>query len=46
MTILGAMHDPHLFGPWFVDRASRRAWEAFLAALFGLLMDADALAIY
>ena len=46
MTILDAMHDPHLFRPWFVDRASWRAWEAFFAALFGLPMDPDALAIY
>ena len=42
MTILEAMRDPALFGPWFKDRDSWRAWEAFLAALFGLPMDADA----
>lgn len=46
MTILEAMHDPALFGPWFKDRMSWRAWEAFLAALFGLPMDADAAATY
>jgi hypothetical protein len=34
VTILDAMHDPALFGPWFKDRASWRAWEAFFAALF------------
>ena len=46
MTILDAMHDPKLFGPWFKDRDSWRAWKSFLAALFGLPMDANALAIY
>ncbi len=46
MTILDAMRDPALFGPWFADRASWRAWEAFLAALFGLPMDAAAAALY
>src|ERR1035437_5707500 len=46
MTIIDAMHDPALFGLWFKDTGSWRAWEAFLAALFGLLMDAEAEAIY
>ena len=46
MTILDAMHDSALFEPWFRDRDSWRAWEAFLAALFGLPMDGNALAIY
>ena len=45
-TILKAMHDPELFGPWFEDRDSWRSWEAFLAALFGLPMDAGTLALY
>jgi hypothetical protein len=39
MTILETMRDPKLFGPWFTDRLSWRAWEAFLSALFGLPMD-------
>ena len=46
MTILEALHDPHLFGPWFGDRTSWRAWEAFLAALFSLPMGADDAAVY
>lgn len=46
MTILEAMHDPALFGPWFKDRESWHAWEAFLAALFGLPIDEAAAAIY
>ena len=41
MTILDAMHDPALFGPWFEDRTSWRAWEVFLAALFGLRLDGE-----
>ena len=36
MTILDAMHDPELFGPWFEKRESWRTWEIFLSALFGL----------
>ena len=43
VTILDAMGDPNLFGPWFRDPATWRAWRAFLAALFGLPMD-DAMA--
>ena len=47
MTILDAMHDPALFGPWFKQRKSWRAWEVFLAALFGLPLEGeDAAAIY
>jgi hypothetical protein len=41
LTILDAMHDPQLFGPWFKDRVSWSAWEVFLAALFGLPMDGE-----
>ncbi len=47
MSILEAMHDPALFGPWFKDRASWRAWEVFFAALFGLPLDGeDAAALF
>jgi hypothetical protein len=46
MTFLEAMQDPALFGPWFKDRDSWRAWKAFFAALFGLPMDAGAEAMY
>ena len=45
MTILDAMHDAKLFGPWLRDRESWRAWEAFLAGLFGLPMTDEAGAI-
>ncbi|MFT3792088.1 MAG: terminase family protein [Rudaea sp.] len=45
VSILDAIADPKLFGPWFA-RGDWTAWRAFLAALFGLPMDADMLAIY
>ena len=46
MTILEAIRDPALFGPFFRDRESWRAWEAFLSALFGLELTKEQLAIY
>lgn len=36
MNILQAIEDDQLFAPWFRDRETWGAWEAFLAALFGL----------
>jgi hypothetical protein len=45
MTILDAMRDRALFGPWF-DAASWTAWLAFLAALFALPLDSEALDTY
>jgi len=44
-TILEAMDDPHLFAALFVG-TSWKPWRAFLAALFALPMDSDALALY
>lgn len=44
--ILAAMRDPALFAPWFRDADTWRAWRAFLAALFGLPMGEDAMAVY
>jgi hypothetical protein len=38
LTILDTIRDSKLFGPWFRDPATWRAWFAFLAALFGLEM--------
>src|SRR6185437_8428400 len=46
LSILDAIADKHLFAPWFKDRATWAAWFAFLAALFGLPMTAEQLAIY
>jgi hypothetical protein len=37
ITILDAMTDPRIFGPWFSD-PSWDAWKAFLCALFALPM--------
>ncbi len=43
LTILDALDDPRLFGPWFRGK-SWGAWRAFLAALFGLEMsDSEAM---
>jgi hypothetical protein len=46
VTILEAIADPHLFGPWFRDPVTWQAWRAFLASLFGLPLTSDQLAIY
>ena len=45
MNILAALDDPELFAPHFRG-GSWRAWRAFLAALFALPMDDDALALF
>jgi hypothetical protein len=45
MDILRACDDPHLFAPWF-KRGDWTAWRTFLAALFGLPMGDEALALY
>lgn len=45
MDILAALDDPALFAPHFKG-GTWRPWRAFLAALFALPLDADALALY
>jgi hypothetical protein len=45
MSILDDMDDPDVFGPYFRG-GTFRAWRAFLAALFALPMDDEALALY
>jgi hypothetical protein len=45
ITILDAMDDPKLFGPWFRG-ASWDSWRALLAALFALPMTETQLALY
>jgi hypothetical protein len=50
IDILQAMRDPELFGSMFKPRMFRkdswRAWRAFLAALFALPLEGDALETY
>ena len=43
MNILDALHDPNVVAPHFRGN-TWQPWRAFLAALFGLDTDADALA--
>lgn len=40
-TILDAINDPLLFGPWFKNPATWTAWFVFLRALFALPMSAE-----
>ena len=46
ITILDAIADANLFRRWFRDRATWHAWSALLAALFGLPLTDNQLAIY
>ena len=46
LNILQAMEDPAVFGHAFRDPNTWAAWRAFLAALFGLPMDAELHRIY
>ena len=46
VSILDAIDDANLFGPWFKDRATWAAWRAFLCALFGLPMTPEQLTTY
>jgi hypothetical protein len=46
LTILDAVADDKLFARWFRDRATWHAWFALLAALFGLPLTDEQLAIY
>jgi hypothetical protein len=38
ISILKAIGDPSLFGSAFKDIATWQAWQAFLAALFGIAL--------
>jgi hypothetical protein len=46
MNILEACADQKLFAPWFHSKATWDAWFVFLAALFGLPMDAEQQALF
>lgn len=46
MDILAAIADAKLFAPWFRNAATWAGWRAFLAALFALPMDEEALEVY
>jgi hypothetical protein len=46
VTILDAIADKKLFARLFKDRATWRAWLAFLAALFALPMTAVEVEVY
>jgi terminase large subunit-like protein len=46
VTLIDAMADPQLFGPWFKNAGTWRTWRAFLRALFGLRMNPFDLAMY
>jgi len=46
VNILDACQDAELFARWFRDRATWQAWFAFIAALFGVPMTPEKLAIF
>jgi hypothetical protein len=46
LSIIDVCSDPHLFGPWFKDRASWAAWFTFLRVMFGLPLDEEGLALF
>jgi hypothetical protein len=46
LSIIQAIHDPHLFRPLFKDLKTWAAWIVFLRALFGLAMNQEELSLY
>jgi len=46
ITIMDAVSDPDIFGPWFRDRESWSTWFVVLKAIFGLPLEADELATF
>jgi hypothetical protein len=45
-AIIDAIDDGNLFAPWFRDHATWASWLTFLAALFGLPLAPQQLALY
>ncbi len=46
LILLDACRDPHLFGPWFKDAVTWRAWLVFLKTLFALALTDDERDLY
>jgi hypothetical protein len=46
ISILNAISDPDIFGPWFRDGESFAAWFCFLKVMFGQPLDEAELAIF
>ncbi len=46
MNIIEACQHPKIFAPWFKKPETYRAWQAFLAAMFGLPMTDEQLDLY
>ena len=45
ISLLQAMEDPNLFGRWF-SGPSWNAWKVFIAALFGLPVQANNVSLF
>jgi hypothetical protein len=46
ISIMDAVSDPDIFGPWFKDRATWAAWFAFLKTMFAIPLDKTELALF
>jgi hypothetical protein len=46
LTIIDAVRDPEIFGPWFKDAQTWASWFAVLKAMFGLALDDEELAVF
>jgi hypothetical protein len=46
ITIMDAVNDPAIFGPWFLNKESFAAWFCFLKVMFAQPLDEAELAIF